>query len=185
LFDRNVFSEIKLLDEKGEPIQLHGQGQRGAGSQSADQRNGNLGWLTCTLSPGEGTNTPRQVTAQLQYTVGPLERTQQLRVSAQVATSMTLEGSSQLSGYGQTVDGHAFVSIAVDVQGTKGRKFGVVAVTATGQELEPSGGRSVGNDGSGVSTAQFEFDTPISSVKYFRIGTRFIRTMEWKDVVLP
>src|SRR5439155_7431358 len=40
------------------------------------------------------------------------------------------------------------------------------------------------SDGTGVSIARFVFDAPLSDIAPFRVGTRPIRTMEWKDVVL-
>jgi hypothetical protein len=33
--------------------------------------------------------------------------------------------------------------------------------------------------------AEFDFGVPLSDVAKFIIGTRPIRTMEWKNVVLP
>jgi hypothetical protein len=33
--------------------------------------------------------------------------------------------------------------------------------------------------------AKFEFEIPLSEVEKFIIGTRSIRTNEWKNVVLP
>jgi serine/threonine protein kinase len=181
-----TFSEVKLLDEQGEPVQLNVPVMNiASSSESANEHNGNLGWLRYTLTAGEGTNIPRRVTVKLRYVVGPLERTQELHVTPKTSEMMTLEGNSLLNGYGQNVDGKTFVSIAVDIQGTKARKFGVVAVTDEGRIIEATGGSFGGSEGSGVSVSQFTFDTPLSNVKRFLIGTRPIRTNEWKNVILP
>ena len=100
--------------------------------------------------------------------------------------SMSLEGNSQLDAVGQNVDGHAFVSLAVNASELQTRRFGVVAVTKGGRELVPSGGATSGSgDGTGVSSESFEFEMPLDQVARFRIGTRPVRVMEWKDVLLP
>ncbi len=183
VFDRNQFTEFSLMDAAGNPIKLGGRGSAG-GSQEASHRNGQLGWKTCTLSPGDGTNIPPRVTVQLRYTVGPLERTQELFVTPKTSTSMSLEGGSQLNGVGQNVDGRAFVAIAVDAQKMKARKFGVVAVAKDGRELSPAGSGSGGTVGGGVWVESYDFEIPLVDVAKFIIGTRPIRTNDWKDVVL-
>src|SRR6266576_3102183 len=38
--------------------------------------------------------------------------------------------------------------------------------------------------GATVGIARFEFEVPLADVAQFRVGTRPVRTMEWKDVVL-
>jgi hypothetical protein len=48
---------------------------------------------------------------------------------------------------------------------------------------EPGGGRP--GYYASVGAEQFEFQIPLSGVAKFIIGTRPIRTVEWKDVVLP
>ena len=99
--------------------------------------------------------------------------------------TIALEGGSELNGVGQDRAGKAFAAIAVDAKRTSERRFGVIAVTKDGRELEAiqsvTGGYS---DGTGMSIARFVFDAPLSEIAHFRVGTRPIRTMEWKDVVL-
>ncbi len=34
-----------------------------------------------------------------------------------------------------------------------------------------------------MSIARFEFEVPLADVAHFRVGTRPVRTAEWKDVV--
>jgi len=41
------------------------------------------------------------------------------------------------------------------------------------------------SDGKGLRVERYEFDVPLSDVAKFIIGTRPIRTNEWKNVVLP
>ena len=67
----------------------------------------------------------------------------------------------------------------------KSRRFGVMTVTKDRRELTASGGESGNSDGTGVRVKNFDFDIPLADVSKFIIGTRPIRTVEWKDVVLP
>jgi hypothetical protein len=94
---------------------------------------------------------------------------------------MTLEGSGQLNGVGQNVDGKAFVSLAYSADKLKSRRFGVMAVTKDGRQLLTGGSWS----GNGILAQEFVFDLPLADVAKFIIGTRLIRTVEWKDVILP
>ncbi|MDB6019861.1 MAG: Serine/threonine protein kinase [Pedosphaera sp.] len=186
LFEGQFFREITLLDDQGGIVPAGAYGWMHGGAQKASAQNGNLGWITYTLSPGKDTNIPAHVTVRLRYTVGPLERTQEVEVQSGTRNSIGLEGSSLLNGLGQDADGKAFVAIAVDTEKMKTRRFGVIAVTKEGRELESSGGETGGSGvGSGVSVANFIFDTPLSNIKTFRIGTQPIRMVEWKNVVLP
>ncbi|MEO7297938.1 MAG: WD40 repeat domain-containing serine/threonine protein kinase, partial [Verrucomicrobiota bacterium] len=186
LFDRTLFRNVTLLDEKGQTIPASAGSSPTSSAREGDARVGNLGWLMHTSSPEAVTNVPSQVTVRLRYTIGALEKTQDVAVTPKNKTFMSLEGESQFNALGQSVDGKAFIAIAVNVEKLGARKFGVLAVTKDGKELIFSGGSSGGTaDGTGVRVENFEFDVPLKEVAKFRIGTRPIRTMEWKDVVLP
>ena len=184
-FTRNNFTELSLLNDAGNPIKLGGQSSVTGGFREATERNGNLGWAYWTLSPGETTNHPARVTVRLRYTMGPLERTQELAVTPNTSTSMSLEGGSQLNGMGQDVDGRAFVAIAVAAKKMSSRQFDAVAIAKDGRELPPAGSERGGTIGGDVRIERFEFEVPLTDVTKFIIGTRPIRTNEWKDVVLP
>jgi serine/threonine protein kinase len=184
-FNRNSFSEISLLDDAGRPIKLGGQASVTGGFQEGGESNGNLGWFFKTLSPGESQNHPAQVTVRLLYTMGPLERTQELAVTPKTSTSMSLEGGSQLNGMGQDVDGRAFVAIAVDARKMMSRVFDVIAVAQNGREHSAAGTKRGGTGGSGLRVENFNFEIPLADVARFRIGSRAIRTNEWSGVVLP
>jgi tRNA A-37 threonylcarbamoyl transferase component Bud32 len=184
-FNRNSFSEISLLDDAGRPIKLGGQASVTGGFQEGGESNGNLGWFFKTLSPGESQNHPAQVTVRLLYTMGPLERTQELAVTPKTSTSMSLEGGSQLNGMGQDVDGRAFVAIAVDARKMMSRVFDVIAVAQNGREHSAAGTKRGGTVGSGLRVENFNFEIPLADVARFRIGSRAIRTNEWSGVVLP
>jgi hypothetical protein len=185
-FDRNLFSELSLLDEQGKRLLSAAGGSVASGSRKAEPFLGNVGWLMQTISPGSGTNVPTKATVRLRYTVGPLESTQDVTVTPKTHTSMSLEGNSQLSSIGQNVDGLAFIAVAASPELIKTRRFGAMAITKDGRELTASGGSSNGSaDESGVRVESFEFEIPLNEVAKFRIGTRPIRTVEWADVRLP
>ncbi|HET7624424.1 MAG TPA: serine/threonine-protein kinase [Verrucomicrobiae bacterium] len=180
-FDANSLNDVALLDDDGQAIIPSAGGSMSGSEQNANEDTGNLGWYVKTFSPGAGTNIPQQVTVQLRYTIGPLEKTQTISVIPQNRTIVGLEGNSVLGGIGQNVDGQAFVSIAVNKDKMKSRQFGVIAITKGGRRLITGG--SIG--GYGVRTAEFDFNVPLADVSKFIIGTRPIRTVEWTNVILP
>jgi hypothetical protein len=183
LFDHQSYTEIALFDGAGQPIPLGADGTMSSNTRAADQ-GGNLGWLTQTVSPGEGDHIPRIVTIRLRYTIGLLER--QHQIATDNNGIIAIEGSGQINGIGQDAAGKAFIAIAFEAQKTSQRRLGAIATTKDGRELEPVGSATGGNsNGTGVSIARFRFDVPLSDIAHFRVGTRPVRTMEWKDVVLP
>ena len=181
--------ELTLVDSHGQPVALGANGSTGfsfgAGSRLSDERIGNLGWLRYTFCPGDGTNIPAKINVQLRYAIGPLERVQEIPVEPHHSTEMTLAGNGFLNGLGQTVDGKAFLSLALEAKNVRSRWFGAEALTQDGRTLISSGSWSGNGDGTGIRVEKFEFSSPLSNIVTFRIGTRPVRTNIWKDVVLP
>ena len=184
-FDANSMYDVALLDDNNKTIPLGGDGSSCGSGQDANEYNGNLGWKVTTFSPNFGTNVPDHVTVRLAYTLGPLERTQEVGMLPAHSISMTLEGNGQLNGIGQNLDGKAFVSLAFDGAKLKKRRFGVIAETKDGREILTAGSWSGNANGTGVFVQEFDFDTSLSNVARFIIGTRPIRTVEWTNVALP
>jgi serine/threonine protein kinase len=183
LFGQTSLNDVTLLDDKGEAIPLGAHGSTAGCAQDANELNGQVGWLMDTSSPGVGTNIPPRVTVRLRYTIGALERTQVVSLPFSGGTS--LEGNSQLNGVGQNADGKAFVAIAEDAAKLKTRQFDVIAVAKDGRQLPHEGWGRFGPVNEGIRVENFDFPIPLSDVAKFIIGTRPIRTVEWKDVVLP
>jgi hypothetical protein len=175
------FYEVRLSDGAGKIIKLGGDGSTSSGAQDANDDNGNRGWNDWALCPG--TNLPPRLSVWLRYTLGALERTQE--ISPYFSGMMSLEGGSQLNAVGQNVLGRAFVAIAVDAKKMQGRQFDVVAITKDGRELPHAGWGRAGPVDGGVRVENFDFPTPLADVAKFLIGTRPIRIHEWKNVVLP
>jgi hypothetical protein len=173
---------ISWLDGAGKPMQLGAHPPWGLQPHDPNDRNGNLGWFTATMSPGEGTNLPSRMTVRLGYAAGPLEHTEDLVVTPNHAVSMSLEGGSRLSGFGQDVDGNAFLAITVDVESMRGRRFDVIAAAKDGREMPSKRGLRFPL---ARYSGRFEFTLPLAEVARFRIGTRPAHTNEWRDVVLP
>jgi hypothetical protein len=147
-FDRESLVSVTLTETNGLPIERGADGGMASNAHSADALSGNLGWLTFTLSPGEGDRIPSAVNLRLEYALGPPQGVQ--TVAPDFRGGMSLAGSSHLNGVGQDSDGKAFVAIAVDVKGLGSRVFCVVAVRRDGHELSSSGGGSSGQVGSGL-----------------------------------
>jgi len=181
-FKRTDYTGITLLDDNGRPLKRGANGESSCSLVEASDRNGWLGWRCWNGSPVEGTNFPDHLTVRLSYVVGPLEKTQEVRPDFN--GTMSLEGNSILNGMGENTQGRAFLSIAVNGRAIESRLFGVVAVTKDGRELQAIGGGRPGYGGL-MNAHKFEFPVPLSKVARFIIGTRPIRTNEWKNVMLP
>jgi len=180
-FDSQSLNEVTLLDDSGQPIPQP-WGSLGAMDEARAQ-NGNTAWLVRTLSAGAATNLPTRVTVRLRYTLGPPAYPKP--ITPDFRGAMSFPGGSMLNGLGQNADGKAFISIAGDSANMQTQRFLVTATTREGEELRPAGGGPSGVDGTGVVAMTFYFSAPLSNIAHFTIGTRPIRTMEWKDVVLP
>jgi serine/threonine protein kinase len=178
--DRLGLEEVSLLDEAGKPIKLGGQGSTADNQEEPTDLNGHLRWFTKTLSPGDEVTPPLHITVRLRYTSGPLERVQELAVRPNIQATMALEGGSQLNGVGQSVEGKAFVAIAVDAATTGDRQFDVTGVTKDGRQIEHTGCTTAGSAGSSVQIAHFDFPVALTEVARFLIGTRAIRTNDWQ-----
>ena len=182
LFDDSFFAEVTLTDEYGKnPTDFFSQ--RVGEIKAAEPQNGNFDWLVESLMCGAGTNIPAKVTIRLRYTVGPLEQIQE--IPSDYSGYLGIFGDSQLGSIGQDARGNTLVTIGVNPQTMKTRQYCVVAVTKDGRKLMSGGGISGNSDGSGPQLSRFGFAVPLSEVAKFTIGTRPIRTNEWKDVVLP
>ena len=182
LFGLTSMNDVTLLDEDGKELSSE---VYGGGEQTTEGPNDAPGWLRSTICAGEGTDIPTHVTIHMRYAIGPLEHQVEIAVTNSSESSTSLEGQSVLNGVGQDADGFAFVSIAVNTAQMASRKFGVVAMTKDGQKLEPTGSDSTGFEGGpGVRAERYSFNVPLADVEKFIIGTRPIRTMEWKNIGL-
>ena len=182
LFDDSFFAEVTLADENGKnPTDPYSS--RVAEIKAADPQNGNIDWLVESLMCGAGTNIPAKVTVRLRYTVGPLEQVQE--IPSDYSGYFAILGGSQLDSIGQDARGNTLVTIGVNPETMKTRQYCMEAATKDGRKLMSGGGISGNSDGSGPQVARFYFNVPLADVAKFIIGTRPIRTNEWKDVVLP
>jgi len=171
------FQEVALGDGEGKPLSDVESGFE-VSAVRATSNTQNLGWFGCTISPGWKSGIPQRVTVRLDYIIGPLENTRTINPSS---GPISLEGGSQLAGIGQNADGYAFVTLAVNTAQLKARRFGALAVTKDGQHLlSPSYSGAPGV----LYMETFQFPVPPAQVANVIVGTRPIRTQEWKDVVL-
>ena len=145
-----------------------------------DEAGSHLGWLNDTLSPGEGDNVPPTLTVRLRYTLGPWKQQQQFKPDERGI--IALGKGSQFNAVGQDLEGRAFFAIAIDMQQDTARQFGVVAVTQDGRELQSSGGEIGGGNGEAVRVQRFAFAAPLADIAHFRLGTRTVKTVEFRNV---
>jgi len=170
----------ELLDENDQPFPI---GHLFYGCYAADGKGTgkqylNLPfrcWKCWCILPGETNKLSSRITLRLRYTIGPLENTRELVEREFRFPMVILEGGGHINAVGQNADGKAFVSLAVNGDKLKSRRFGVVAVTKDGRELISTGG----------TVENFVFEAPLADVAKFIIGTRPIRTVDWTNVVLP
>ncbi len=177
LFDQQVFNEVTLFDDAGQPIPMGANGLSGSAFWGPETDKGGQGWSTRTLCPQ---NTPPTLTVRLRYTIGRWEGVRQFKPDEQV--SVALGQGSQFNAMGQDAKGRAFFSISIDKKQDSARQFGVVAVTKDGRELLPTGGSTSGGVGEAVQVQQFGFAVPLADVARFQLSTRAIMTMEFAGV---
>ena len=180
LFDSNSVNEVELLDDDGEIIPPGAVGSLGANAYGTNQLGGDLGWLTHTFSPKTGLD---RATIRLRYTIGPLESAQEVDVTPNQTPPVRLEGGSQFESVGQNAQGRATLAVSENRVGMPSRKFGVVAITKDGSEMAAKGWVIRGGNVKRVET--YEFDTPLTNIARFRIGTRRLWTCQWTNVALP
>jgi predicted Ser/Thr protein kinase len=183
LFDRQSLVDVTLLDADATLFPAGAGGSAASSARAASEGPQKLGWVMATLCPGQQDPEPRVVTVRLRYAIGPLQNAQE--AARDFTGGMSLTRNAQLNGIGQNARGEAFVAIAVDTKADAAEQFGALAVMPDGRELQPSGSFLGGNsDGRGVNVQRFEFPVPLSEIVKFRIGTRPIRSIEWKNVAL-
>jgi len=180
LFDgASEVDDLKFTTESGEKLPKEPPDGWGAGRGGDD-----YGLFAATATPGVESSFPPIINVRLRYLIGPLEDIKTVEVKPNYHVGLDLAGGSSFGGYGQTLEGRASVTIAVNFAGLGDRRFGAVAIAKDGREY-PQVGSNVSKGGKGADYATLEFKVPLSEVAKFRIGTRPIRTQEWKHVVLP
>jgi len=182
-FDKSTYTKLRLLDASGDPLQLAAIGTIASRFEEPGGDNGNMGWRTWTLSPGDALAMPESVTVQLAYVLGELEK--QKSVRADFTGTMSLEGQSQLNGIGEDLKGHAFLSIAVNMDNMESRQFDVQATTHDGHTYVHDRHARGGTVGAHLGVERFYFKRPLSAIKHFTIGSRPMRYELWHQVPLP
>jgi hypothetical protein len=176
--------DFSFFDGSGNPIDLGSMGVSSV-EDGPNERNGDLGWFALTLSLGAGADIPSHLNVRLSYLGGPMEHVREVAVTPNSRTRMSLEGWSELNGIGQSVDGSTFVAITVNATNMLSRRFDVVAIAKDGREIPHTSSGALGNRKTGLGGERFDFKLPLADIAKFRIGTRPIRTNEWRNVVLP
>jgi hypothetical protein len=183
LIDQNTYIEPVLLDARNKVLPCN----MPASSISGDAGNQGLGWCQYVLNLNlEPTNLPPHVTVQLHYSIaGPLENLHDIQVQPSSSPLVIISQTNWVVlSIGQDVYGKAFITVGVDGSSMRDRRVGVMAVLKDGRELAASGG-GTSYTADKINPQTFTVNEPVADVAKFIIGTRPIRTVEWKDVVLP
>ncbi len=182
LFDGISFFELTLTDGNGKNLS-DTYSFRSTQVVAAGSQNGNTPWLVGNLMCGETTNVPSRVTVRLRYAVGPLEQPQEF--PPDYGGELALLGGGYLNGIGQDAHGWTFIAVTVNPAMLESRRYIMEALTKDGRRLTSAGIVTGEADRNGIKQGRFHFDVPLSNVAKFIIGTRPIRQVEWKNVVLP
>ena len=154
-FDRETAATVTLSGPRGEPWPLAADGSFASGRHLAEPASGGVGWVITTLSPGEQNRIPERLAVRLNYSLGPIERVQE--VAPDFDGSMALAENAHLNGLGQNAQGKAFVALAVEPKPTPA-VVPARAVTRDGRELVSSGSQIGGATAGPVRVERFEFD---------------------------
>ena len=139
------------------------------------------GWSVENFAAATGTKLPPLVNVQLRYSAGAWSYAPGVRVPASGDGIVNIE-SAQINQTGQTSGGKAFVSMVRNATKTPDTQFSFEALATDGRTLEPSSRSSSGGDT--ARTERFEFELPINQVKEFRLRSRPVKTVEFKNVPL-
>ncbi len=181
LFDDSSVIGLETVDANGQVIPDGAQGHQAGSCSKPDRANGFCGWAVRTFAPGE----TRPLNLRLRYAVGPLERTNTLRVAESTSLNMTLEGDCGINGVGQNAEGQAFIALSYLPARLGARQYQAVAITKKGEELRARDTSLSALNGDGMCLAKFTFNLPLQKLEAFTLGTRPIRTQVWSNVVMP
>ena len=140
----------------------------------------NAGWLGIGYAPAAGRALPARVNLRLEYTLGPWDDPQVTVPVKEKGTTLTAIEGGQVNQVGQSVEGRAFVSLVRDVTAAPRTQMRFEAVTESGKTLQPVAAGHFGRET--MKTERFEFDAPIADIVEFRMRSRLVRTVEFKDV---
>jgi len=182
LFDKASHASVTIFTTNGQRLRFGDFARKSTGMQVAGNGT-DVSWFRTAFSPGPASLIPERVDLRFDYTIGPVEQIQE--VDAKQAVTVGLKGNSKIKEIEQTSQGSAIIKLDVDVQKTKDYRFVVIAVMTDGLELESTGGGFDSPFNTPVRTDIYFFDVPLAEISRFKIGTRPVRTVEWKNVPLP
>ena len=182
-FDGNSLVSVEPLDKRGEWVDsgLEGNAYSGMGVQLT--QNGSVFWILSTfeLSTDNGASARRGL--RVRYAVGELENVR--GIEPMNPHGVRLDNGASVLDIGQSVLGHAFVSLTGDFDRSQ-RQFVARVLTTSGELLDSSAIQRTGfHDGGRFRVQRFEFGVPLDRVAEFRVGSRPVLTHVWDKVELP
>lgn len=171
-FDGQSKVEMTALTAGGEPVPL---------LSNASDSSVTKGWAVEDMAAAAGTKLPGRVNIRLLYSCGPWSYKPEARMPGAGNAVISIDWAI-INQTGQTAKGSAFVSMVRNASKSPNLQAGFEAITNDGRTLEPTTWSATGPEN--ARTEAFEFDTPINQVKEFRLRTRPLQSIEFKNVSL-
>ncbi|MFA5864038.1 MAG: M56 family metallopeptidase [Phycisphaerae bacterium] len=176
LFDRCSVGPMSLLNPNGQPMAFYFS----YSFTEAGTETGNLPWMVFTTDTSFD-KFPPQADIRFRYSLGEWKYNESPTRMDSGATQ-SFGQDEYLGPVGQNERKEAFVSLIRDRTKNPDTQFDFVAIKKDGKEIERRGGMSSGQETRLVET--FTFACPLSEIKEFRLRTRPIRSIIFKNVSL-
>jgi hypothetical protein len=140
------------------------------------------GWFVAYFVPARDESIPASATLTLRYSVGAWEFPGITLARDSFAGGVTGTTWGTISWTGETADGRAFVTLTGDSTQFPNLQVDFEAETMAGKVMEP-----LGTDDSGppeMRTRRFIFPVHLRELKEYRLRTRSVRTVEFRDIAL-
>jgi serine/threonine protein kinase len=178
LFDQQSHAKITLLDHTGAPLPPPGKSLSWQTQSVPPSTNRAEGWIILTSRLSHFDDTPKNLIARLDYSLGAWTYTKEIPVTPHITHTEVLTDGTVIGSPGQNAAGKAFIETSFNPKSvSQVEQLDFVAITHDGRRLNRTSGTSQGYDE--LHTKRFVFDIPLSEVRAFAIRTRPIRTTEW------
>jgi hypothetical protein len=179
LFEQQSCAEMQIRYKSGQLF----EGNMGTTSvvvQKASALNGNTSWLFWSRTLPVDTPWPALADLRLRYAIGPWE--EYLKVPVDQKGMRAFDNGVMFGSIGQNDQGNAFISLMFDLSKSQEKQYDLVALARDGQR-RIGAERGIQKQGN-IYQEIFTFQTPLTRIQEFRLLTRPIREVEFKDVVM-
>lgn len=184
LFDKQSHAKITLLDHTGAPLPPASKSLSWQTQSIPPNTDRAEGWIILTSRLSHLDDTPRNIIASLDYSLGAWTYTKELPVNSHITHTEVLTDGTVIGSPGQNAAGKAFIETSFNPKSvSETEQLDFVAFTQDGRRLDRTSINSNGYDD--LLTKRFVFDLPLSQVRAFGMRTRPIRTTEWTIPLQP